>query len=97
MSVSHGEEFARVHSPSALWIQSVSRRGFEVCAREPGISSNATGVINWIAFQDQPQMTHGSVTFKGISTTETKCDKVSFGKVRQPQCSLKVAKNSTFH
>ena len=82
MSVSHGEDFTRVHSPSALWIQSVSNRGFEVCVREPGIISNETGVINWIAFQDQPQMTHGSVTFSGIWTTETRCDKVTFEKVR---------------
>ncbi|KAL9975028.1 hypothetical protein ACROYT_G012144 [Oculina patagonica] len=59
VSLSHGEEFSRVHSPSAVWVQSVSTRGFEVCARESGIGSNGTGIINWLAFQDQPQITHG--------------------------------------
>ena len=83
MSLSHGEKFSRVHSPSALWIQSLSTRGFELCARETGIGSNGTGVINWFAFQDQPQITHGSITFSGIWTTETKCDKVTFSQVRQ--------------
>ncbi|XP_078367482.1 uncharacterized protein LOC144651423 [Oculina patagonica] len=78
VSLSHGEVFSRVHSPSAVWVQSVSTRGFEVCARESGIGSNGTGIINWLAFQDQPQMTHGSVTFNGIWTTESKCEKVTF-------------------
>ena len=83
VSLSHGEEFSRVHSPSAMWVQAVSTRGFEVCARESGIGSNGTGIINWLAFQDQPQMTHGSVTFNGIWTTESKCDKITFLQVRE--------------
>ena len=83
VSLSHGEEFSRVHSPSALWVQSVSTRGFEVCARETGTGTNATGVINWMAFQDQQQLTHGSVKFNGIWTTQTKCNKVAFSQVRQ--------------
>jgi len=37
VSMSHGEEFSRVHSPSALWVQSISARGFEVCSREQGL------------------------------------------------------------
>ena len=82
MSLSHGEPFSRVHSPAAMWVQSVSIRGFEVCARESGIGSNGTGIINWFAFQDHPQMSRGSVTFNGIWTTETKCDKVTFSQVR---------------
>ena len=32
--MSHGEELSRVHSPSAVWVHSVSTRGFEVCSRE---------------------------------------------------------------
>ena len=83
MTLSHGEQLSRVHSPSAVWVQSVTTRGFEVCARESGIGSNGTGIINWLAFQDHPQMIHGSVTFDGIWTTETKCDKVTFSQVRQ--------------
>ena len=83
VSLSHGEDFSRVHSPSALWIQSVSTRGFQVCARAADIGSNGTGIINWLAFQDQPQMTRGSVTFSGIWTTESKCDKVTFSQVRK--------------
>ena len=83
MSISHGEEFTRVHSPAAVWIQSLSARGFEVCARETGTGANGTGIINWLAFQDQPQMTKGSVTFSGIWTTETKCNKVTFSQVGQ--------------
>jgi len=83
VSLSHGEEDSRVHSPSALWVQGVSTRDFEVCARETGIGTNATRIINWLAFQDQPQMKHGSVTFSGIWTTETKCNKVTFSQVRQ--------------
>ncbi|CAH3162089.1 unnamed protein product, partial [Pocillopora meandrina] len=78
VTVSHGEKFSRVHSPSAMWVQSVTTRDFDVCARESGIGSNGTGIINWLAFQDYPQMTRGSVSFSGIWTTETKCEKVTF-------------------
>ena len=81
VSLSHGRNFSRVHSPAALWVQSVSTRGFEVCAREAGAGSNGTGIINWMAFQDQPQVTSGSIAFGGMWTTETKCDKVTFKKV----------------
>ena len=83
MSLSHGEEFSRVHSPSALWVQSVSTRGFEVCSRETGSGSNKTGIINWLAYQNHPKMMRGSVTFQGMWTTESKCDKVTFQQVRQ--------------
>ena len=81
--MSHGEEFSRVHSPFALWVQSVSTRGFEVCSRETGTGSNKTGIINWLAYQNHPKMIHGSVTFQGIWTTESKCDKVTFPQVIQ--------------
>ena len=82
VSMSHGEEFSRVHSPSAVWVQSISTRGFEVCSRETGTGSNKTGIINWLAYQNHPKMIHGSVTFQGMWTTESKCDKVTFSKVR---------------
>ncbi|PFX13554.1 Fibrillin-1 [Stylophora pistillata] len=78
VTMSHGEKFSRVHSPSAVWVQSVTARGFEVCARESGNGSNGTGIINWLAFQDHPQMTRGSAIFDGIWTTETKCEKVTY-------------------
>ncbi|XP_078381933.1 uncharacterized protein LOC144664642 isoform X1 [Oculina patagonica] len=78
VTLSHGEKFSRVHSPVAVWVESVSTRGFKVCARESGIGTNGTGVLNWLAFQDQPQLSHGSVSFNGIWTTETKCEKVTF-------------------
>ena len=81
--MSHGEEFSRVHSPSAMWVQSISTRGFEVCSRETGTGSNKTGIINWLAYQNHPKMIHGSVTFQGMWTTESKCDKVTFSQVRQ--------------
>ena len=85
VSVSHGEEFSRVHSPSAVWVQSISTRGFEVCSRETGTGSNETGIINWLAYQNHPKMMHGSVTFQGMWTTESKCDKVTFSQVRRLQ------------
>ena len=89
--MSHGEKFSRVHSSSAMWVQSVTTSDFEVCARESGIGSNGTGIINWLAFQDHPQMTRGRVPFNGIWTTETKCDKVTFSQVRkEPKPKLKV-------
>ena len=96
VSVSHAEEYSRVHSPSALWVQSVSARGFEVCARETGIGTNGTGVINWLAFQDQPQITRGSVAFNGIWTTQTKCNKVTFSQVRK-ETSVDVRINTLDH
>ena len=83
VSLSHGEKFSRVHSPAALWVHSVSTRGFEACAREAGDGSNGTGTINWMAFQDQPQVTSGSLTFGEMWTTETKCDIVTFKQVRR--------------
>ena len=83
VSMSHGEDFSRVHSPSAVWVQSISTRGFEVCSRETGTGSNKTGIINWLAYQNDPKMVHGSVTFQGMWTTESKCDKVTFPQVRQ--------------
>ena len=82
MSLSHDEENSRVHPPAAMWVESVTTRGFEVCARESGIGTNGTGIINWLAFQDQPQITHGSVNFDGIWTTETKCETVTFSQAR---------------
>ena len=88
VSISHGEEFTRVHSPAAVWIQSVSARGFEVCVRMTDTGTNRTGIINWLAFQDQPQMAQGSVTFSGIWTTETKCNKVIFKQVKPLEHSL---------
>ncbi|KAL9963147.1 hypothetical protein ACROYT_G032322 [Oculina patagonica] len=78
VSLSHDEENSRVHPPAAVWVESVSTRGFMVCARESGIGTNGTGIINWLAFQDKPQLTHGSVNFDGIWTTETKCETVTF-------------------
>ena len=81
VSLSHGRNISRAHSPAALWVQSINTRGFGVCAREAGDRSNGTGIINWMAFQDQPQVTSGSIAFGGMWTTETKCDKVTFKKV----------------
>ncbi|PFX19881.1 hypothetical protein AWC38_SpisGene15693 [Stylophora pistillata] len=66
-----------------MWVKSVTTHDFEVCARESGIGSNGTGIINWLAFQDHPQVTRGRVSFTGIWTTETKCDKVTFSQVRR--------------
>lgn len=82
MSLSHAEEGSRVHSPAAVWVESVSKLGFEACVREAGIGTNGSGIINWLALQDHPQMIHGSVNFIGIWTTETKCETVTFSQVR---------------
>jgi len=71
------EKKAIVHSASALWAQSISTSGFQLCSRGTG-STNATKIVNWVAFQDEPLVIHGSVAFSGIWTTETKCDKVTF-------------------
>ncbi|KAL9962239.1 hypothetical protein ACROYT_G031321 [Oculina patagonica] len=95
VTLSHGEQFSRVHSPSAVWVQSVSTRGFEMCARESGFGSNGTGIINWLAFQDQPQMTHGSVTFNGIWTTQSKCEKVTFSQSFDGKPSVFVSEKYT--
>ena len=83
MTLSHTEDGSRVHSPAAVWVESVSARGFEACVREAGIGTNGSGIINWLAIQNHPQMTHGSVNFIGIWTTETKCETVTFSQVRQ--------------
>ena len=86
--MSHGEEFSRVHSPSAMWVQSVTTRGFKVCTRETGFGTNGTGVVNWLAFQAHPQIIQGGVTIDGVWTTQTKCNKVAFKHVsRKKTCS----------
>ncbi|CAH3156512.1 unnamed protein product [Porites evermanni] len=77
VSLSHEDQSSVVHSPSAVWAESISTAGFQLCSRATG-STNDTGIINWVAFQDKPMLTHGSVTFSGIWTTETKCEKVAF-------------------
>ncbi|CAH3168587.1 unnamed protein product, partial [Porites lobata] len=78
VSLSHQDQSSdAVHSPSAVWAESISTAGFQLCSRATG-STNDTGIINWVAFQDKPMLTHGSVTFSGIWTTETKCEKVAF-------------------
>ena len=82
VSLSHEEKSSLVHSPSALWAESINTVGFKLCARATG-STNDSGIINWLAFQDKPMLTHGSVTFSGIWTTQTKCDKVAFSQVKQ--------------
>ena len=81
VSLSHEDQSSVVHSPSAVWAESVSTAAFQLCSRATG-STNDTGIINWVAFQDKPMLTHGSVTFSGIWTTETKCEKVAFSQVR---------------
>ena len=81
VSLSHEDQSSVVHSPSAVWAESISTAGFQLCSRATG-STNDTGIINWVAFQDKPMLTHGSVTFSGIWTTETKCEKVAFSQVR---------------
>ena len=79
MSLSRDASSA-VLSPSAYWTTKVTTTGFLLCERAG--STNGTGVINWVALQaDKRDITHGSVTFSGIWTTETKCDKVTFSKV----------------
>ncbi|XP_068724000.1 uncharacterized protein [Montipora capricornis] len=78
VSMSHGEKFILVHSPSSVWVQSINISGFEICAREAGINRNESRIVNWLAFQDQLQLSHGSVALSGIWTTETKCNKVTF-------------------
>ena len=82
VSLSHERRSAVAHSPSALWAESINTVGFTLCSRTTGIT-NDTGIINWLAFQDQPKITHGSVNFSKMWTTETKCDKVAFSQVRQ--------------
>ena len=84
MSLSH-EETPVVHSPSAFWTESINKAGYKLCSRKTG-STNASGIINWVAFQDQQEMTHGNVTFSGVWTTETKCEKVTFSRVRYFTC-----------
>ena len=95
VTLSHGEQFSNVHSPSALWAQSVTTSGFEVCVRESGIPSNDSPIINWLAFQDRPDIAHGSVSFNGYWTTETRCEKISFSQVRSyTQPPVPLASNS---
>lgn len=98
VSLSYGEEFSRVHSPSTMWVRSITTRGFDVCVRETGSARNESGVINWVAFQDHMGMIHGSLEFSGIWTTETKCNKVDFSKVSQPRffvaCCTMMMKNA---
>ena len=77
--MSYEDDSSTVHSPSACWAITIDTAGFELCSRTAG-STNRT-VINWLAFQDKPEITHGSVTFSGIWTTETKCEKVAFSQV----------------
>lgn len=81
MSLSHGEEFSRVHSPSAMWVQSVTTRGFRVCTRETGVGTNGTGVVNWLALERHSQIIQGTVTIDGVWTTQKKCNKVTFKQV----------------
>lgn len=42
VTVSHTEEGSRVNSPAAVWVESVSARGFEACVREAGIGTNGS-------------------------------------------------------
>ena len=83
VSLSHEENSSMAYTPSALWAESISTVGFKLCSRTAGIK-NDTGIINWLAFEDQPstEITHGSVALGGIWTTETKCEKVAFSRVR---------------
>ena len=83
VSLSHEENSSMAHTPSALWAESINTVGFKLCSRTAG-NKNDTGMINWLAFEDQPStdITHGSVALGGIWTTETKCEKVAFSQVR---------------
>ena len=83
VSLSHEENSSMAQTPSALWAESINTVGFKLCSRTAG-AKNDTGIINWLAFEDQPSVdtTHGSVAFGGIWTTETKCENVTFSQVR---------------
>ena len=83
VSLNHEENSSMAHTPSALWAESINTVGFKLCSRTAG-NKNDTGIINWLAFEDQPStdITHGSVALNGIWTTETKCEKVAFSQVR---------------
>ena len=83
VSLNHEENSSMAHTPSALWAESINTVGFKLCSRTAG-NKNDTGIINWLAFEDQPStgITHGSVALGGIWTTETKCEKVAFSQVR---------------
>ena len=94
MSLSHADVTSKVHSPSAVWAETINTAGFQLCSRAPG-STNNTGIINWVAFQDKPMLAHGSVTFSGIWTTETKCQKEAFSQVRQINYCNKLSKTKT--
>ena len=82
VSLSHEKKSAVAHSPSAFWAESINKVGFTLCSRTTGIT-NDTGIINWLAFQNQSRITHGSFKFSGMWTTEAKCDTVAFSQVRQ--------------
>ncbi|CAH3187598.1 unnamed protein product [Porites evermanni] len=83
VSLNHEENSSMAHTPSALWAESINTVGFKLCSRTAG-NKNDTGIINWLAFEDQPStgITQGSVALGGIWTTETKCEKVAFFQVR---------------
>ena len=89
MSLSHGEEFSHVHSPSAMWVQSVTTREFKVCTRETGFGTNGTGVVNRLAFQTYPQIVQGTITIDGVWTTQAKCNKVAFKQVSKRLIQIK--------
>ena len=75
-TLSHGNEFMKVHDPAAAWVKSVTSTGFKACAREAGSGSGGKSIVNWLAFQGTDQgLISGIIDFDEW-TSGTQCKKV---------------------
>ena len=76
-TLSHGNKYVAIHDPASLWVESVSKTGFEACVREAGSGSSGTSVINWLAFQGSHQGIHSGIVEFSDFTSRTQCKKIS--------------------
>ncbi|PFX13943.1 Brevican core protein, partial [Stylophora pistillata] len=63
---------------AAVWVESVSTRGFTTCVLEYGDGSNGTSEINWVALQSVPTGSQLETVHLKAWTTGTNCRTITF-------------------
>ena len=80
-SINHGNKFERVHDSAFIWVEHVTRNGFQACILRGGWGHKVNTTIDWFAFQgSQSGVHHGEAGFD-LFTTGSKCSQVALPQV----------------
>ena len=81
-SVNHGDQSSQVHDSAFVWVEDVTTSRFKACLETGCQGFGGNNTIDWFAFQgSQSGVEHGQTSFTPF-TTGTKCNQVTFSRVR---------------